>query len=214
MPLIQATAEARPIHRRIGDDYYTEFNVSENPQYLTADIPAGLAGAAACTFAMWYKRIGAVDAIVANPTIFGVSPDGGSLTNTLGIISGTLSGTQIISFTGLGQIVASSAVFPASAINDGEWVHIAGVMTGTEMILYRGGVVQDTASLSGGVASDLSAYRIAVGAARDGVRPARFGGSNFQIWDRALSAGEVATLAAVRHPANTIPSGLIGYWPL
>jgi len=209
--LTQEIAGNRPVFKLSGDDYGVEFNVSSNPQYLVADIPAGLASAENYTFSLFYMRKGNPAQFNASCPIFGITIDGGS----------TLSGGQI-SYLGseLSYTATSPGVDPfvgpmvaLSSVSDETWVHLALVCEGSTMRLYLNGALAESNSSGLAIPADLGSFKVSVGAARNGTRPTPMRGSNLQIWNVALTAQQIEDWA-MKRLTGTLPTGLIGYWPL
>lgn len=213
MAMIQATPANKPVFRRSGDDFRHDFNVSSQPQFLAAPIPAGLPGATHYTFACWMNRRGNLGESNNNPPIFVVSVAGGSTTTGAGISRRAAT----IVFAGPGANPANStAIFAENALGNDRWHHVAGVMTPTEARIYFDGVLQstDTSAALAAMPSNMGDFLVSAAAARDGTRWVPVGLSNLQIWNIALTQQQVQDWAMPRLPRNNLPAGLIGYWPL
>jgi hypothetical protein len=210
--LIQATAGARPVFKLSGDDFGVEFNVAANPQYLVGDIPAGLPGAANYTFALWYMRRGNPAEFVTSPPIFQVSVNDGS-TATGGGLAYRSNGTTF-RFSTATTDPTDGPLVNLSSIADNTWVHLAGVCEGSAARIYLNGALVNSNTTGVAMPADMAAYRVSIGAARDGSRPSPMRASNLQIWNIALTEQQVNDWAMERLPAASLPSGLIGYWPL
>jgi hypothetical protein len=77
---------------------------------------------------------------------------------------------------------------------DGTWVHLVGTYDGSRMRIYVNGVEQ--ASKAGPAAVGTNALRLGIGAESDGTRPLKGRIDGVRLYDRALSAAEVAQLYA------------------
>lgn len=107
---------------------------------------------------------------------------------------------------------ASQAVSASGAFADGQWHHLALTRSSTGITIYVDGVAAGSGpAISGSVSGD-PRTGIRVGARVDGVNnPLRGAADEVWLFDRALTAGEVATLAA----SNTPPAGAaVAHLPL
>jgi hypothetical protein len=100
---------------------------------------------------------------------------------------------------------------PIPAQDLGQWVHLAGVYTGSQWILYRNGMQEDSVDTSVG-AVPVSA-RWSIGARGGGIERFFWGDiRDVRIWDRARSQEEIKK--GMKKPPKGDEEGLIGYWPL
>jgi hypothetical protein len=120
-----------------------------------------------------------------------------------------------LSTVGLNTDVAAytSAALPLNA-----WAHIAGTYDGSSIKIYLNGDLKSQVAYSGGIFSgtdDLSLGGVAGGvSAGDGVSFFHGGIDEAMVYNRALSAGEVMTLATVPEPASTVLLllGVVGFF--
>lgn len=215
MALIQSDSDSRPVFRTDGFSYSVEFNVDQHPQWLkeSEEVPAELQGAQNYTFAFFYMPIGDVTAIAEDQSfpVFGLTVDGGSTSAGAGF---AYTGGEF-HFTGPSHNPSGAAVrLPEGYFEEGRWYHVCGVREGSSVRLYVDGELVESGTTSqGAMLSDLSDYRVSIGAARDGSRPTPLRGSNLQIWNVALTDEEVAGLA-MKRLVDPLPDGLIYYRPL
>ncbi len=131
------------------------------------------------------------------------------------LIDGSASGVEL--YTNYGNV--SPAGIAQTSINNGQWHHIVGVWSGnTTMTTYLDGVNRGSST---GVPLSIGSNESAIGANKTSNR-FYFNGSidDVRIYNRALSATEIATLYANRPIATTVnaspisrlTSGLVGYW--
>lgn len=96
-----------------------------------------------------------------------------------------------------------------ATINDGNWHHVVGVYNGaTPIDIYIDGVLDNTSAGNAPASTGTTGNDVSVGA----VNTARFFTGDIddvRVYDRALSAAEVATIFAARG-TDGIVSGLIG----
>ena len=210
--LIQATAGNRPVFNLSGDDYGVEFNVSDNPQYLVAPVPTAMGGATAYTYAGWFYRAGNLDQFNGFPTLFGLTVDGGSATGSSGIqfSSGDVYVSPLGGSKGNFASVPIDPWFPENT-----WVHLAAhIITNTGSKFFVNGVERDVMTNgSAALPATFDNVSLSIGAARDGARPTPIRASNLQLWNIALTDQQVQDWAMPRL-TGTLPSGLVGYWPL
>ena len=210
MAMTQAVTASKPTVAGTTDAYGVEFN----DQWLVADIPTGLEGASAFTFALWFQRLSAWPDTI--PPIFQITVDAGSTTSGAGLSYGGGSKDEI-QFTetgGLSPGDSNYAYVDASVAPIGTWVHLAGVWASESQQIFVNGVASGvTASRTASIAADLSTYRVSIGAARDGSRPVHMLASNLQIWNVALTAQQIQdwSMKRIETPFQT---GLIFYAPL
>jgi len=105
-------------------------------------------------------------------------------------------------------IAGSNKRICGGALQLGVWQHLAGVYDGSEVVLYVDGVAVARASRSGPIATNASALYL--GNRSDGLRA--FDGSldEVRLWNRALSASEIATQ---RHTElSGQEAGLVAYF--
>jgi hypothetical protein len=98
----------------------------------------------------------------------------------------------------------------------GTWYNIVGGFDGSVWFLYNNGISVGTTSGTQ-IAPTNSAEDFAVGSEVDTGTPAQFFNgliADAAAWNVALSATEIAKLAAGYRPYQVRTSGLIGYWPL
>jgi len=104
------------------------------------------------------------------------------------------------------------------SINDGKWHLLTGTWDGTTMRLYIDGVFNVSAAKSGTLLT--GGQNPIIGNSSDLVHPFNGYLDDIRVYNRALSAQEVAQLyalgATTLASANTttLSSGLVGYWPL
>lgn len=100
-------------------------------------------------------------------------------------------------------------------ISAGNWYHTAGVFTNaTTRRCYVDGVVGGAGSSTNLVPSGINEARIGV---EGGSAPGKgLNGyvADVAVWDIALSATEIARLAAGANPMTIRPDALVAYWPL
>ena len=212
MAFTQFDPARRPVLAGPLNGYGLRFNASAGvtPQHLVADIPAGLAGAAAFTFSGWFYRELSLTTYDAFPTLFGIVPPGGSSTTGAGFCQGG----NGLAFTTTGTAAPSSpSATTANAFPGFTWVHLAGVR-GADGIgrLYRDGV-QIASGGMGAMGTDLSGMDLVLGASRTGERPVEMRASNLQVWNIALTPAQIAGWAMPRLLAP-FPAGLLFYAPI
>jgi hypothetical protein len=102
-------------------------------------------------------------------------------------------------------LTTNTKVVSATSVNDGQWHHVAGVYTGTQLRIYIDGVLSNQVNATGAIATNNFAVEIA----RDAeVAGREFDGAiyNVVIYNGALDA---ASIAAIRNW-----NGLIGHWTM
>ena len=213
--LVQATSSAKPIIAGTVDAYGVEFGRDSTAQYLVADVPSGLAEATEFTFACQFKPGAALTPDNSNTPVFMVTVNGGSTTDSFGISIRLVSGNNRLTLTGPGQSSTSNEASSVYEFDQNEWVPLAGTLSSDNTLrLYADGLEVATGTFAGGVPADLSAYRVSIGAARDGARRIEGQFSDLMIWDRALTASEVSEISTSRTDVSTPPSGLLFYKPM
>jgi hypothetical protein len=106
----------------------------------------------------------------------------------------------------------SSLATGATSIGTGTWVHLAGVQDATDVYLYLNGVQDGTNATDRAMINTASVLTFGkystLGFPLDGRL------AEVAIYNAALTAGQVATLAT-GVPASTVQAAnLVGYWPL
>jgi len=101
-------------------------------------------------------------------------------------------------------------------LTTGSWQHVAMTYDGSTLIGYRNAVAGGTTySPSGNIATDSNELQL--GRGWYSTDPTRFFDGNCEdrgIWDRALSAEEIADMYNHKLRCGFFPSGLIQWWPL
>lgn len=121
---------------------------------------------------------------------------------------------------GTGRVFLETATpnsdsFSVGTMGTGTWRHAAGVTSSvTNHLAYLGGVAgtADTTSVN-----PTTLDRTTIGAlVQTGSRISPFSGAvaHCAIWNIALSAAEIAALAAGRNPLTIAKANLVGYWPV
>lgn len=112
---------------------------------------------------------------------------------------------------GLNTNVYSSSAFPA----DGNWHHVAGVGTGTEMRIYIDGALVGSATHASTTSYGTSTATTKIGGyIFDATNPDFFSGEILKVgfWNRALSENEIIALSSEMHNYSSSETGLIsGY---
>lgn len=98
-----------------------------------------------------------------------------------------------------------------TASNDGNWTHIAITISGTSGTHYRNGSSDGTMTTGVHGASG-TAKRIGASTGEEFFSNSAL--AEVAVWGVALSAAEVASLAAGFSPAFVRPASMVGYWPL
>lgn len=159
------------------------------------------------TMACWFN----VANVTATHNLIGMTSGGGQYHTMLA--EGTAGGdpVQVISQDGSGEAIATTAAFSANV-----WSHAAGVWSATNSrTAYLNGTVGTTQTSTR--TPSLTSPRTTIGAYNDGTT--RFGPVNGSIaeaaiWNVALDAAEIASLAAGVSPLLVRPASLRAYWPL
>ncbi len=92
-----------------------------------------------------------------------------------------------------------------TSVNDGQWHHVVGVYTGSQLLIYVDGALNNSVNSSGAVSTNNTAVRIGANAAAAG---REFNGALYdaRVYGRALSATEVSTIYNL--------TGLLAQWKL
>jgi len=141
---------------------------------------------------------------------------------------------RVAAYDGTSSINADST----TTIGDDNWHHICGVADATNLYIYVDGVLENQVAISGLSSSSAGANDFYIGqtqAATDSTRQLLGEIQNVRIYNRALTATEVAELYSVPwtgtdyvaqnltpdtpiamgvDPNHSLSSGLVGYWPL
>jgi hypothetical protein len=110
--------------------------------------------------------------------------------------TGSSNSWELEFLSGVPAYTGGTTLQASAAVNNGEWHHLAGTHDGTTKILYVNGVEVDRADNP----LSLDNNTVVIGADYNSGSPAaHFTGclSDIRIYDRALSAAEIAALAAV-----------------
>jgi dihydrofolate reductase len=140
----------------------------------------------------WYAGAGLVDGEVA-----GVTDD-----------FGTALVGDAVAF-GVGK--PDTTITSTTAVNDGRWHHVAAVRTratGAIRLFVDG---KQEAAGKGGTQSLTAPAGLMLGMLQTGIHPFRGSLADVRLYDRALSAGEVAALARAAGRKTAAP-GLVGWW--
>jgi len=117
---------------------------------------------------------------------------------------------QFAIFTG-----GTDTVIGTTDLDDGEWHHIAGTYDGSNIRIYVDGVEENSTAASGGINSTTAPVRIGAGSGGLGIEePFDGAGGHGAIWDAALTAQEIASLAAGVSPLRLHRDNLRFYPPL
>jgi RHS repeat-associated protein len=114
---------------------------------------------------------------------------------------------------------SSKAVDGTTVVTDGKWHHIVGTADGTNAVLYIDGV-QDGTFPVGATYTGYTVPDIFVGGTNNSGIALSQTVDEFKVYNRALSATEVARLYATRAAKQSaslptlIPNGLVGYWTM
>lgn len=183
---------------RLFDDASNEFGTSGN----------AVVSAYPCSFAAWYNT----NSTTVNQSLLSVGDTAGDNDYVeLFLRKAGVRALRLIVVTGgTNSTATASTQFSANT-----WEHAGAVLSSsTSRTVYHngGGAVTDTTSLgfSGGV-DTTSVGRTAQATPTDYMSGdiAEVG-----VWDAALTAGEIAALAAGACPLNVRPQSLVAYWPL
>jgi len=117
---------------------------------------------------------------------------------------------QFATFTGGTDIVAGT-----TDLDDDDWHHIAGTYDGSNIRVYVAGVEENSAAASGSINSTTAPVRIGAGSGGSGTEEPYDGGAGHgAIWDAALTAQEIASLANGVSPLRIRRDSLKSYPPL
>jgi len=168
-----------------------------DPSYLnvTGDI----------TLSIWVRT----NAPTVERKVFAKWADAGSrFSYLLSILS---NGTaQFATFTGGTDIVVGT-----TDLDDGEWHHIAGTYDGSNIRIYVDGVEENSTGASGSINTNTAPVRIGAGSGGSGTEnPFDGEAGHGAIWDVALTAQEIASLAVGASPLRVRRDNLIFYPPL
>ncbi|MBN2565941.1 MAG: fibronectin type III domain-containing protein, partial [Candidatus Eisenbacteria bacterium] len=107
-------------------------------------------------------------------------------------------------------LAGATGVVSATSVADGEWHHVAGVYDGSSLRIYVDGLLDALAVASGSIAANDFPVVIGANAEMDG---REWGGDvdDVRVYDRALSAGEVALLYGQAGDSTppAAPTGLV-----
>lgn len=97
----------------------------------------------------------------------------------------------------------------------GTWFHIAGTYDGSDVRVYCNGTEEDSTAATGNMSSKNTPVRIGAGSGGSGTENPFDGDiGHAAIWERALTAGEIKSLASGINPLQITRENLISYWPL
>jgi Concanavalin A-like lectin/glucanases superfamily len=95
-------------------------------------------------------------------------------------------------------------------VTPGEWIHVVGSLDSDRTYIYRNGILRDSDQYGGTIVPENGSAPLRMGK-RDGPSHLHGGLGDLRVWNRSLTAGEVAALYA----ANTVPQdGLVAEWRL
>lgn len=104
----------------------------------------------------------------------------------------------------------------SSAVSTGTWYHVAAVFVGsTERYLYLNGVCQATNTSA--PSTSFSGHRLNLGMRFDGTVFGSFADGRLAeacLWNVALSAGQISSLAAGKDPRTVSATAPVVYWPV
>lgn len=152
--------------------------------YVTATAPAALSSigtTGAVAVAMWAKI-----PVAAATSRFLMATTSGAAASGIDILYGLGGASGALTF----RLGGGNPVTHSGGYNDNLWHHIVGSRTGNQITLYVNGVSVATAGNSNNASSS---GPLQLGA-RNGANFAQFTGDDLRIWNRDLSAGEVAEL--------------------
>lgn len=181
--------------------------VAASSEYIQATSYKGILGTNPRTVSAWIKTT------ALNAAIFSWGNDSNGERWGLRVQDGNgLAGAIRVEVNG-GYIVGNVAV------NDGEWHHVAatweddGTPDVTDTVLYVDGVAVGTSASTGNVINTVSGEDVKIGVAQ--VSSHLFDGliDDARIYDRVLSAEEMATIFA-RRGSDEIVYGLVSRWKM
>ena len=175
--------------------------VSASANYLQAS-STPVTGAP-LTMACWFQRASAASFDVFTLNQAGTNNEGFRL---------LISTTQMVASARAGSIENQSAI--ASVPSTNTWCHYAGVFaSSTSRTVYKDGVAGTTNT---GSATPASLNRVTLGAfvGSTTVNPLNGDAAEFGLWNVALTAEDIATLADGVSPLLVRPDALVGYWPV
>lgn len=179
-----------------------------------------------------YSNKASASWVLTAPTITVSSPAGSNNTNILpgqtiyditasaivGTVSSFNSGTGVITLTSGGATHASSGasdlLIIGTPISLNQWHHAGGVVTGTNQSAYLDGVLTGQSTSTNTFPTVVNVATI--GAQQNNSISFPFTGSIGEVcvWNIALTAAEMLSLASGTPACFIAPASIIGYWPL
>ncbi len=206
----QSISSRRPVVVGTLSDYAVEFNVSANPQHLSAPLPADLEGATNYAIGLWVVRLGDFNSFGSHNPLFQIGVAGGSTTTGVGFSAHQ---NENVRFSPPNVATTNMPEIPVALLPIDTPVHLMGVCEGSAMRLYVDGQLQDSTSNGGPMPADMSGYAVNIGAAQDGERPVPMRASNLQVWNIAPTEQQIQDLA-MKRISSPFPTGLVFYAPM
>jgi len=149
--------------------------------------PLNITGSA-ITVAAWVKI---ASTTAEKKVIAKWSDSAGAFSYLLGIAGAGNDNAQFVVNTGSNGVATGT-----TSLSVGVWHHLVGTYDGTTVRVYVDGVEEGTASLTGNISSNTAPVRIGVGSGATSEQPMDGAVDDPRIYDRVLSAEEIATIFA------------------